>query len=65
MTIVLLKIEEKTQMCEWKEQGPYCHVDHDHPSVDANFKWLAIEYFIKEQKSQGRPVKSKTIDFTV
>jgi hypothetical protein len=29
------------------------------------FKWLAIEYFIKEQKSQGRPVKSKRIDFTV
>jgi len=51
MTIVLLKIEEKTQMCEWKEQGPYCHVDHDHPSVDANFKWLAIECFIKEQRS--------------
>ena len=27
VTIVLLKIGEKTQICAWKEQNPHCHVD--------------------------------------
>ncbi|MGD2030822.1 MAG: hypothetical protein PVG86_12890 [Desulfobacterales bacterium] len=27
VTVVILRIEEKTRMCEWKEQDPHCHVD--------------------------------------
>jgi len=27
VTIVLLELEEKTQICAWKQQDPHCHVD--------------------------------------
>jgi len=51
MTIVFPGYQEKTQMCEWKEQDPYCHVD----SITLLQKqtWSAINDVIKEQEEAG------------